>query len=262
MRVLYVEDNEVNQALVARVMRAKQCQVLFREEGEGALEILANDPDIDLVLLDIELAGAMSGLDVIRTLRARNDRRPVVAITAYAMMGDRERILEAGCDQYLPKPLVIPDLLDLLDEYEQQFAAKASASAAPEPAPAPAASTPDESASVTAAVVTGETPAAAQQDNSASKTASGTAAAETPSAAQDDSASETAGEADPPTVESAASEARAEKPTTTAPAAAEQVTTGSAAESSPSPAPETPAPAAVPQRTPAAPETPEEQAHE
>jgi CheY-like chemotaxis protein len=126
MRILYVEDNEVNRALVERVMRARQCSVVFQDEGEGALEVLAQDAAIDLILLDIELAGAMSGLDVIRTLRARNDRRPVVAVTAYAMMGDRERILEAGCDQYLPKPLVITDLLNLIDHYQTEFAQKAA----------------------------------------------------------------------------------------------------------------------------------------
>lgn len=134
MRVLYVEDNEVNQALVARVMRARQNQVLFREEGEGALDILAADPDIDLILLDIELAGSMSGLDVIRALRARSDTRPVVAITAYAMMGDRERILEAGCDQYLPKPIVIPDLLNVLDHYEKAGVEPPQGATAPDPA--------------------------------------------------------------------------------------------------------------------------------
>jgi two-component system cell cycle response regulator DivK len=118
MRILYVEDNEVNRALVERVMRARQCSVVFQDEGEGALAALAADPTIDLILLDIELAGTMTGLDVIRTLRARNDHRPVVAVTAYAMMGDRERILEAGCDQYLPKPLVVTDLLNVIDHYQ------------------------------------------------------------------------------------------------------------------------------------------------
>jgi CheY-like chemotaxis protein len=126
MRILYVEDNEVNRALIERVMRARQCSVVFQDEGEGALEVLAQDPKIDLILLDIELAGAINGLDVIRTMRARNDHRPVVAITAYAMMGDRERILEAGCDQYLPKPLVVTDLLNLIDHYQAQFAKKAT----------------------------------------------------------------------------------------------------------------------------------------
>jgi CheY-like chemotaxis protein len=131
MRILYVEDNEVNRALVERVVRARQYTIVFRDEGEGALEILAEDPTIDLILLDIELAGTISGLEVIQTLRERNDHRPVVAITAYAMTGDRERILAAGCDQYLPKPLAIADLLNLLDRYQAQLAQK---SAAPEPA--------------------------------------------------------------------------------------------------------------------------------
>lgn len=184
MRVLYVEDNEVNQALVARVMRARQNQVLFREEGEGALEILAADPDIELILLDIELAGSMSGLDVIRTLRARNDKRPVVAITAYAMMGDRERILEAGCDQYLPKPIVIPDLLNVLDHYEKVIAEPPQEAAAPGTAASPAAadSATTEEQSTTAVSAKSSTPPAppisapSQPDAGISKT---TAAPET-----------------------------------------------------------------------------------
>jgi two-component system cell cycle response regulator DivK len=159
MRILYVEDNEVNRALVERVMRARQCSVVFHDEGEGALDVLAKDSAIDLILLDIELAGSMTGLDVIHTMRARNDHRPVVAVTAYAMMGDRERILEAGCDQYLPKPLVVTDLLNMIDHYQAEFAEKAAPKQAveppavtkPQPAPEPAAE---------AAKVSVETPAA------------------------------------------------------------------------------------------------------
>jgi CheY-like chemotaxis protein len=136
MRILYVEDNEVNRALVERVMRARQCSVVFEDEGEGALDTLAKDPAINLILLDIELAGSMTGLDVIRAMRARNDHRPVVAVTAYAMMGDRERFLEAGCDQYLPKPLVVTDLLNMIDHYQAELT---KAAVQPEPA-APAVS--------------------------------------------------------------------------------------------------------------------------
>jgi len=148
MRILYVEDNETNQALVERVVRAKKHQIVFCEEGEAALELLADDAEINLILLDIELAGHYSGLDVIKALRERNDKRPVVALTAYAMMGDRERVLAAGCDQYLPKPIIITDLLTLLDHYETELAAPAATPAVepvaaapttPPPAPVPAA---------------------------------------------------------------------------------------------------------------------------
>ncbi|WP_119068480.1 response regulator [Aggregatilinea lenta] len=142
MRVLYVEDNEMNQALVGRVMRGRQHAVTFREDGEGALDVLAGDPEIDLVLLDIELAGTMNGLDVVKILRDRGDMRPVVAVTAYAMMGDRERIMASGCDQYLPKPLVILDLIALLDHYAEERAnvtdAPAASTAKETSAPAPA----------------------------------------------------------------------------------------------------------------------------
>lgn len=203
MRVLYVEDNEVNQALVARVMRAKQCEVVFREEGEGALEVLAEDEDIDLVLLDIELAGIMSGLDVVRTLRERNDQRPVVAITAYAMMGDRERILEAGCDQYLPKPLVIPDLLNLLDEYKQEFDRQADAPAAAQQPAAPAAvdSAPADAAPKPAASTATPAGAASEPASAPAATPSATQQAETQQAAPDDAsgpASESAAQPDAP----------------------------------------------------------------
>jgi CheY-like chemotaxis protein len=162
MRILYVEDNEVNRALVERVVRARRCDMVFRDEGEGALEVLAADPTIDLILLDIELAGVISGLDVIQTLRERHDMRPVVAITAYAMMGDRERILSAGCDQYLPKPLAIADLLNLLDHYQAVLARKSTQPTATEAAPAAAesASAPPPSAAVVPAP-TPEPPAAA-----------------------------------------------------------------------------------------------------
>jgi CheY-like chemotaxis protein len=144
MRILYVEDNEINQALVERVMRARQHTVLFREDGEGALKLLADDAAIDLILLDIELAGAISGLEVIQTLRARGDTRPVVAVTAYAMTGDRERFLEAGCDQYLPKPLNITDLMAMLDDYDARLSVDQSAASPSTPASeaAPAAAAP------------------------------------------------------------------------------------------------------------------------
>jgi CheY-like chemotaxis protein len=155
MHILYVEDNETNQALVGRVVRARQHLVTFREEGEAALKVLEEDATIGLILLDVELAGTMTGLDCVRALRARGDRRPVVAVTAYAMMGDRERILEAGCDGYLPKPLVVPDLLALLDHYEAELS-KAS-TPAPQPATAPTPAAPQSAAA--------STPAAPQPPN-------------------------------------------------------------------------------------------------
>ncbi len=181
MRILYVEDNEVNQALVERVARAQTCEVIFREEGEEALKILAEDPAIDLILLDIELAGAITGLDVIKTLRARNDKRPVVAITAYAMMGDRERILNAGCDQYLPKPLVINDLLEVLAHYEKKFADEArTGTAETEPAAEPAKPAPASEATPAAETPVHATPTPATSGVASTPTPTGDSPATPP----------------------------------------------------------------------------------
>ena len=55
-------------------------------------------------MMDIELAGKVNGLDVVRSLRSAGLKTPIIAVTAYAMLGDRDRCLEAGCDAYLPKP--------------------------------------------------------------------------------------------------------------------------------------------------------------
>jgi CheY-like chemotaxis protein len=189
MRILYVEDNEVNRALVERVVRARKFSVVFHDEGEEALKTLENDATIDVILLDIELAGTISGLDVIRTLRARNDKRPVVAVTAYAMMGDRERILEAGCDQYLPKPLVITELLAVLDHYSAELAAKAAepvAAAQPASAAEPAVAAP---VAVTAPVAAA--PVAAAQPAPAAEPAAGTATPPPPATPPASAASET-----------------------------------------------------------------------
>ena len=74
----------------------------------------------DLILMDVELAGEISGLQVVQHLRLSGIKTPIIAVTAYAMIGDREKCLNAGCDGYLPKPLPIGELLALFAQYEQE----------------------------------------------------------------------------------------------------------------------------------------------
>ena len=117
MRIAYVEDNPTNQALVERVARMTHHRIIPFSEGEIALEALQQE-QFDLILMDVELAGKVNGLDVVRTLRGQGMSTPIIAVTAYAMMGDRERCLAAGCNDYLPKPIPIKDLLAMLERYE------------------------------------------------------------------------------------------------------------------------------------------------
>lgn len=153
MRILYVEDNPANLFLVQRVARMGNHEVLNYTNGESALENFERDTP-DLVLMDVQLAGAMSGLDVVRRLRSSGYKTPIIAVTAYAMVGDRERCLEAGCDDYLSKPLPVPKLVELITRYDPKTrevtlpvmttaeATVPAGSTTAAPAPAPAADKP------------------------------------------------------------------------------------------------------------------------
>ncbi len=133
MRIAYVEDNATNLSLVQRIASMNHHTVIPYSEGEVALRELSIQK-VDLILMDIELAGEMNGLQVVRALRTRGLTTPIVAVTAYAMMGDRERCLEAGCNDYLPKPLPIAEFLVLLARYDDALRADTGPAVPPIPA--------------------------------------------------------------------------------------------------------------------------------
>lgn len=135
MRILYVEDNQANVFLVKRVARMGQHEVINYIDGEEVLKKFeAINPD--LVLMDIQLAGEMTGLDAVKYLRERGYRTPIIAVTAYAMVGDRERCIEAGCDDYLPKPLPVQRLIEIFEQYgKAKPAVVVAATPVPEPTP-------------------------------------------------------------------------------------------------------------------------------
>jgi two-component system cell cycle response regulator DivK len=109
--ILLVEDNEKNMKLLRDVLTAKGYRVVEATSGEDAVaRALADEPQ--LVLMDVQLPG-IDGVEALRRVRAdaRTARIPVVALTAQAMDGDRERFLAAGFDGYLSKPVDIVELL-------------------------------------------------------------------------------------------------------------------------------------------------------
>ena len=109
-RVAVVEDNPDNRLLVRAILEDRY-EVEEYENGPDAIVGLAASPP-DLLLLDISLPG-MDGVEVLRRLRAdaRFVRLPIVALTAHAMAGDREKFLAAGFDEYVTKPIVDEDVL-------------------------------------------------------------------------------------------------------------------------------------------------------
>lgn len=116
-RILAIEDNFSNMLLISRVVEAEGYDLMRAEDGNSALELLGRETP-DLILLDINIPG-IHGLDLARHLKA-DDRLapiPVIATTANVLLGDKERCLEAGCDDYLPKPLDIRELRMMMSSY-------------------------------------------------------------------------------------------------------------------------------------------------
>lgn len=115
--VLAIEDNKVNMLLVSRVVEAEGYELLRAADGPEALELL-KETRPDLILLDVNIPG-INGLDLARMIKDDENLSsiPVVATTANVLVGDKERCLEAGCDEYLPKPLDIRRLREVMYEY-------------------------------------------------------------------------------------------------------------------------------------------------
>jgi two-component system, cell cycle response regulator DivK len=116
-RILVVEDNEKNMKLFRDVLQAKGYSTLEASTGEGAVELaLLHIPA--LVLMDVQLPG-IDGVEALAQLRrdTRTASIPVLALTAQAMHGDRERFLDAGFADYLSKPVDVAELLRTVEEH-------------------------------------------------------------------------------------------------------------------------------------------------
>jgi two-component system, cell cycle response regulator DivK len=116
-KILCIEDNNTNMILISRIVDAEGHDLIRAADGRRALEMLS-DLTPDIILLDINIPG-ISGLELARRIRedARLAEIPILAVTANVLVGDREKCLEAGCDDYLPKPLDIRRLRQLMRLY-------------------------------------------------------------------------------------------------------------------------------------------------
>ena len=113
-KVLIVEDNELNMKLFHDLLEAQGYEILETREGLQALS-LAREHRPDLILMDIQLP-EISGLEVTKWLKEDDELAsiPVVAVTAFAMKGDEERIREGGCEAYISKPISVGPFLDTI----------------------------------------------------------------------------------------------------------------------------------------------------
>ncbi|GAB5494373.1 MAG: response regulator [Phototrophicaceae bacterium] len=115
--VLYIEDNALNMRLVRKYLKSAKLDMLEATDGLSGVD-LAKSALPSAVLIDINLPN-INGLEVAKRLKADSTTShiPLIALTANAMYGDRQRCLDAGCDDYLAKPISRKELLDLLREH-------------------------------------------------------------------------------------------------------------------------------------------------
>ncbi len=125
--VLVVEDNELNMKLFHDVLEAGGYNVLQAKDGMGGWRI-AREHRPDLIVMDIQLP-EVSGLEVAKWLKDDETLKsiPVIAITAFAMAGDEEKILEGGCDAYIVKPISISNFLQTVERLAKPLVAEREA---------------------------------------------------------------------------------------------------------------------------------------
>jgi two-component system cell cycle response regulator DivK len=116
-KVLVVEDNELNMKLFNDLLEANGYQVIQTRDGLSALD-LARQHRPDLILMDIQLP-EVSGIEVTKWLKEDDELRtiPVIAVTAFAMKGDEERIRAKGCESYLSKPISVGRFLEVVQSF-------------------------------------------------------------------------------------------------------------------------------------------------
>ena len=115
--VMIVEDNELNMRLFNDLLQSQGYNTVRSADGKDVLR-LARQHRPNLILMDVQLPG-VSGVELTRTLKADAELRtiPVIAVTAFAMKGDEEKIRESGCDGYLSKPISIPVFLETVAKF-------------------------------------------------------------------------------------------------------------------------------------------------
>lgn len=116
-RVMIVEDNELNMKLFQDLLEARGYEILQTRDGMEALK-MARAEKPDLILMDIQLP-EVSGLEVTKWLKEDDDLKaiPVIAVTAFAMKGDEEKIREGGCEAYIAKPISVSNFLATVEQF-------------------------------------------------------------------------------------------------------------------------------------------------
>ncbi|MDA3955029.1 MAG: response regulator [Bacteroidales bacterium] len=114
--ILIVEDEETNASYLEEILESRKMKHILAKDGKQAIEMFKKYPGIDLILMDIKLP-EMDGYTATKEIKKINSKIPIIAQTAYAVHGDKEKSLNAGCDDYIAKPIEEDKLINLLKKY-------------------------------------------------------------------------------------------------------------------------------------------------
>jgi CheY-like chemotaxis protein len=115
LKILIAEDDPVGDQYLTILLSELKAEVLHAINGQDAVEICRENPDIDIVMMDIRMP-VMDGYEATRQIREFNREVVIIAQTAFALTGDREKAIEAGCNDYISKPIKKQDLMQVIQK--------------------------------------------------------------------------------------------------------------------------------------------------
>lgn len=116
LKILIAEDDELSSQLITLVLEQFNNEIIKVDTGKNAVEVMQNNPDIDLIFMDIKMP-RLNGYEATRLIREFNSKVIIIAETAYALFGDKEKAIEAGCNDYIAKPINKNELVGLVMKY-------------------------------------------------------------------------------------------------------------------------------------------------
>jgi two-component system, cell cycle response regulator DivK len=112
--ILVVEDEDYVRRFLERLLMPTEAKLLFAPNGIVAVDICKSDTKIDVILMDMKLP-ELNGFEAVKRIKAHNKNLQIIAQTAYAMSGDRDKCIDAGCDDYISKPINPTFLLEKIE---------------------------------------------------------------------------------------------------------------------------------------------------
>lgn len=114
--ILIVEDVEANYLFISSALKKTNTKMLWAKDGKEAVKLVLENPDIDLVLMDIRLP-ELDGYEATRQIKGFRQSLPIIAQTAYVMTNEKGKVLQAGCDDLITKPIRLKVLLQTISKY-------------------------------------------------------------------------------------------------------------------------------------------------